>query len=157
MSRGASGIDGITSTALGIASAVEGRTLLLTGDLAFLHDLSGLLITKQAALDCVVVVIDDDGGGIFSFLPVADQGEAVAFERLFGTPHHVDLARVAALYDLGYARASNVAELDDAIARGFDRGGVQLVHVPLDRKENELLFREALARIRTAVDAEVPE
>ncbi len=153
-SRGASGIDGINSTALGIAAGSRGPTLLLTGDLAFLHDLSGLLATRQADLDCVIVVLDDDGGGIFSFLPIAEQGEAVAFERLFGTPHGLDLARVADLFSLGYRRAETAKELDDALSWAWREPGVRLVHVPLDRSRGGRLFREALASIGAAVDAE---
>ena len=157
--RGASGIDGITSSALGVATASPGRTLLLTGDLALLHDLSGLLLlgggARREAPDLVIVVLDDDGGGIFSFLPIAEQGDAIGFERLFGTPHGLDLSRVASLFELDYARATTVTELERAIASGLERGGVHFVHVPLDRKENEARFRSALKTIATRVDAEV--
>ena len=157
-SRGASGIDGIPSTALGIATAHSGPTLLLTGDLAFLHDLSGLLATRNAEIlsrvDLVIVVLDDDGGGIFSFLPVAEQGAAVEFDRLFGTPHGVELERVADLYDLDYHRATDRETLEKALRAGFSSGGIHLIHVPLDRSENEARFRESLARVVRAVDAE---
>ena len=152
--RGASGIDGITSTALGVAAADRGRTILLTGDLALLHDLSGLVMAKQLALDLVILVLDDDGGGIFSFLPIAEQAEAVGFERLFGTPHGLDLARVAALFELDYARATSTRELDEAVSAGLHRGGISLVHVPLDREQNQAHFRKLIERIVRAVDAE---
>jgi len=155
--RGASGIDGVTSSALGVAAVSQTRTLLLTGDLALLHDLSGLLITQHEAIDLVIVVLDDDGGGIFSFLPIAEQGEQVHFERLFGTPHGLDLSHVAALFELGYSRVTSADELDEAIASGFDQGGVQLVHVPLDKKSNEALFREALAQMVARIDEEIPQ
>jgi 2-succinyl-5-enolpyruvyl-6-hydroxy-3-cyclohexene-1-carboxylate synthase len=152
--RGASGIDGVTSSALGVAATHSERTLLLIGDLALLHDLGGLLAARQEAIDLVIVVLDDDGGGIFSFLPIAEQGEQVRFERLFGTPHGLDLSRVAALFELGYARATTAEELDAAIADGFDCGGVHLLHVPLDRKGNEARFRQALAEVAARVDEE---
>lgn len=138
----------------GVAAANPAKTILLTGDLAFLHDLSGLLATKGAAIDLVIVVVDDDGGGIFSFLPVADQGEDVAFERLFGTPHGLDLARVAALFDLGYARATTKREVEAKIDSGIAAGGVQIVHVPLDRAENEARFRAVLTEIASDLDAD---
>jgi 2-succinyl-5-enolpyruvyl-6-hydroxy-3-cyclohexene-1-carboxylate synthase len=151
--RGASGIDGITSTALGVAAGNEGRTALLTGDLALLHDLSGLLAAKQAQLDLVIVVLDDDGGGIFSYLPIAEHGEEVRFERLFGTPHGLDLSRVAALFELEYARATTMQELDAGISEGLRVGGIHLIHVPLNRKRNEARFREALAQVAASVDS----
>ncbi len=152
--RGAGGIDGITSTALGVAAAGQGRTILLTGDLALLHDLSGLVMAKQVALDLVILVLDDDGGGIFSLLPIAEQGEAVGFERLFATPHGLDLVRVAALFELDYARVTSTQELDEALSSGLRRGGISLVHVPLDREQNQACFRKLLERIVTEVDAE---
>ncbi|HYX92205.1 MAG TPA: 2-succinyl-5-enolpyruvyl-6-hydroxy-3-cyclohexene-1-carboxylic-acid synthase, partial [Myxococcaceae bacterium] len=69
--RGANGIDGITSTALGVAAGSGRKTVLLTGDLAFLHDLGGLLIAHRHRIPMVIVVVDNDGGGIFSFLPIS--------------------------------------------------------------------------------------
>jgi len=152
--RGASGIDGVTSSALG-AAAAAGRGLLLTGDLAFLHDLGGLLVARQAAIDLVIVVLDDDGGGIFSFLPVAEQGETVGFDRLFRTPHGLDLARVAALFELGYARVVDPGQIDDALEAAFGRSGVSIVHVPLDARGNEQAFRDAVGTVVRAVDAGV--
>lgn len=153
-SRGASGIDGINSTALGTAAASGTPTILFTGDLAFLHDLSGLLLTRRASLPLTIVVLDDDGGGIFSMLPIARQGEAVAFRELFHTPHGLDLERVAAAFALPYARAGDVSGLEAAIdAAGLGRG-VSIVHVPVDAKTNEQRFRAAVSRASAAVDAE---
>jgi len=102
----------------------------------------------------VIVVVDDDGGGIFSFLPVASQGEAVEFDRLFGTPHGLDLARVAALFDLEYARVTTGPALATALDSAAEQGGVQIVHVPLDRSENEGRFRSALESVSTALRTE---
>ncbi|MEM9174343.1 MAG: 2-succinyl-5-enolpyruvyl-6-hydroxy-3-cyclohexene-1-carboxylic-acid synthase [Myxococcota bacterium] len=151
-SRGAAGIDGINSTALGIAAATGRPTVLFTGDLAFLHDLSGLLITRRVTLRLTIVVLDDDGGGIFSMLPIANQGEAVAFRELFHTPHGLDLERVAGAFALPYARVRDVAALDAAIAEGTSARGVSIVHVPVEAKTNEARFRAATASARAAVD-----
>jgi 2-succinyl-5-enolpyruvyl-6-hydroxy-3-cyclohexene-1-carboxylate synthase len=153
--RGASGIDGVTSTALGAAAATRRPTLLLTGDLAFLHDLGGLLFAREASIPATIVVLDDDGGGIFSFLPIAEQGEAVGFERLFRTPHGLDLSRAAALYDLDYHRATSAADLATALDEALSRPGVSVVHVPLEAGPNEARFRRALASAREAVRAEI--
>ncbi|MCA1646589.1 MAG: 2-succinyl-6-hydroxy-2,4-cyclohexadiene-1-carboxylate synthase, partial [Chloroflexi bacterium] len=87
--RGANGIDGIVSSALGASAAGLGRVVLVIGDVSFYHDLNGLLAARQHGLDLLVVLVNNDGGGIFSFLP---QAELVSddFETLFGTPHGLD-------------------------------------------------------------------
>jgi 2-succinyl-5-enolpyruvyl-6-hydroxy-3-cyclohexene-1-carboxylate synthase len=150
-SRGASGIDGITSTALGVAAA--GRpTLLLTGDLAFLHDLGGLLVARRESLPLVIVVLDDNGGGIFSFLPVAEQAEEVGFDRLFRTPHDLDLSRAAALFELDYRCPKDLSSLESALDECLGTSRVSIIHARFDAKTNESEFRACLARVCEAVD-----
>jgi 2-succinyl-5-enolpyruvyl-6-hydroxy-3-cyclohexene-1-carboxylate synthase len=151
--RGASGIDGISSTALGVAAATGIPTLLLTGDLAFLHDLTGLLLARREAIPLVLAVLDDGGGGIFSFLPIAEQGEAVAFDRLFRTPHGLDLARAAALFELDYERVDAPAALPKALEAALARPRVSIVHVRVDPTGNTRAFRQALACAASAIDA----
>ncbi len=155
--RGASGIDGVISTALGAAAASSQRTLLLTGDLAFLHDLTGLLLARREAIPLTIIVIDDGGGGIFSFLPIAAQGEEIAFQELFRAPHELDLARVAALFELDYCVADGIGELEAAIAASLARPGVSIIHVPVEAKENEARFRRGVAAACEAVEAEFSE
>lgn len=150
--RGASGIDGITSTALGVAAATGRPTLLFTGDLAFLHDLTGLLLARREAIPLVIAVLDDGGGGIFSFLPVAEQGEAIAFDRLFRTPHGIDLARAAALFELDYEAVGSASGLAKVLAAALARPRVSIVHVKVDPEENTRQFRAAIARACSAVD-----
>lgn len=150
--RGASGIDGITSTALGVAAATGRPTLLFTGDLAFLHDLTGLLLACREPIPLAIAVLDDGGGGIFSFLPIAAQGEAVAFERLFKTPHGVDLARAAALFELDYEAVDSAAALPKALATALARPRVSIVHVRVDPAGNTQQFRAAIARACAAID-----
>ncbi|MFO0690160.1 MAG: 2-succinyl-5-enolpyruvyl-6-hydroxy-3-cyclohexene-1-carboxylic-acid synthase [Myxococcota bacterium] len=151
--RGAAGIDGVTSTALGVAAATGRPTVLFTGDLAFLHDLSGLLIARREAIPLTIVVLDDGGGGIFSFLPVAEQGEAVAFDRLFRTPHAVELSRAAALFGLELFPVASIAELEAALAAAIGRSRVALVHVRVEAEANAAQFRSAVARACAAIDA----
>ena len=93
--RGANGIDGVISSALGAAAVADGPVVLLVGDLSILHDLNGLLAAAKFGLDATVVVLNNDGGGIFSFLPQAEQLDAPTFEALFGTPTGLDIAAAA--------------------------------------------------------------
>ena len=151
--RGASGIDGVTSTALGVAAATGRPTLLFTGDLAFLHDLSGLLLARREAIALTIVVLDDDGGGIFSFLPVAEQVQSVAYERLFRTPHGVDLAHAAALFGVDYFPVASSSELDEALAATLARPRVSLIHARVDAAQNLASFRASNARACAAIDA----
>ena len=87
--RGASGIDGVVSTAVGAAAAGEGPVAVLVGDLSFLHDLNGLWPLRQYGLSLLVLLVNNDGGGIFHFLPQREQA-AGRFEDWFGTPHGLD-------------------------------------------------------------------
>ena len=99
--RGANGIDGVVSTAVGVALAGRPTTLVI-GDVAFLHDTNGLLGLAARPVDLRIVVVDNDGGGIFSFLPQAGALDHASFEALFGTPHGVDLAALAAVHGVGH-------------------------------------------------------
>jgi 2-succinyl-5-enolpyruvyl-6-hydroxy-3-cyclohexene-1-carboxylate synthase len=134
--RGANGIDGIVSTALGVSCASEGPTVLLTGDLAFLHDVGGLFAARQLTVSCTIVVLHDDGGGIFSFLPIAEHGESVRFRELFTLAHGLALAPAAALYGLEHERVSDAAGLRRALAASIGPPGVRVIEVPIDREAN---------------------
>ena len=143
--RGASGIDGLVSAAAGAAAADRGPVVLLTGDLALLHDVGGLRLAADLPRGLTIVVLDNDGGGIFSFLPVAEQGEAVDFEGLFRTPHGLDLAHLAPLHSADFVRTSGVNEYRQSLASGGEDPGLRLVHVPLDRDSQVKHFRELAA------------
>lgn len=115
--RGANGIDGVASTALGVAASGPGqgtRTVALLGDLAFLHDVSGLVNLPE--LPCTFVVLDNDGGGIFSFLPQAGSVEPAVFEQLFGTPPISDVGAVARGFGLAVHDVSALSQLEPALA-----------------------------------------
>ncbi|MCY0876802.1 MAG: 2-succinyl-5-enolpyruvyl-6-hydroxy-3-cyclohexene-1-carboxylic-acid synthase, partial [Firmicutes bacterium] len=102
--RGASGIDGVVSSALGTAAALPVPCTLVIGDLSFLHDLGGLLAAKQQRIALTIVVVQNDGGGIFSFLPQAQEEDVFAH---FSTPHGLSLEGAAALFGGHYTRAEN--------------------------------------------------
>ena len=98
--RGANGIDGVVSTAVGVALASDAPTVALVGDLAFLHDTNALVGLVRRPADLTIVVVDNDGGGIFSFLPQRAQLPSERFEQLFGTPHGVDIGALGEVHGL---------------------------------------------------------
>jgi 2-succinyl-5-enolpyruvyl-6-hydroxy-3-cyclohexene-1-carboxylate synthase len=148
--RGANGIDGVTSTAVGVALTGV-PTVCLLGDVAFLHDTNGLLGAAARDVDLVLVDIDNDGGGIFSFLPQASQLGAERFEMLFGTPHGVDVAAIAAAHGIASTVVDSAAGVGQAVAEAVDRGGVHLVVARTDRGANVVLHDDLNASIAAAV------
>jgi 2-succinyl-5-enolpyruvyl-6-hydroxy-3-cyclohexene-1-carboxylate synthase len=147
--RGANGIDGVVSTAVGVALGDCTRpTALLIGDLAFLHDSNGLLGAAQRGIDLVVVVVDNDGGGIFSFLPQRSSLAPERFEQLFGTPHSVEPEDLAAAHGIPATLVERATDLAPAVRRG---SGVRLVVVRTDRTANIALHDEIHAAVAAAV------
>jgi len=144
--RGANGIDGMVSSALG-ASASGTPTVLLTGDLALLHDSSGLLAASIERLPLTIVVLNDDGGGIFSHLPVARLGDPAGFTRLFRTPHGRDLGRLCQGVGLAHVRAESREHLAAALKDSFSRSTPSLVEVVVEAEHN----LEQHRRVRRAV------
>ncbi|HSL58530.1 MAG TPA: 2-succinyl-5-enolpyruvyl-6-hydroxy-3-cyclohexene-1-carboxylic-acid synthase, partial [Acidimicrobiales bacterium] len=131
--RGANGIDGVVSTAVGLA--VSGTpTVLLIGDVALLHDTNGLLGLAGRVADLVIVVVDNDGGGIFSFLPQARQLDDATFERLFGTPHGVDVAALARVHGLPATVVARGHEVGPAVVDALALGGARVIVARTDRR-----------------------
>ena len=128
VNRGANGIDGVVSSALGAALALDQPVAALVGDVALLHDIGGLLAASLSNADLAVVVPNNNGGGIFSLLPVADGGSEVHFEELFHTSHGVDLADLAAGLGVRHRRVAQADELADAAS---DALGVTVIEVPI--------------------------
>jgi 2-succinyl-5-enolpyruvyl-6-hydroxy-3-cyclohexene-1-carboxylate synthase len=141
--RGASGIDGLVSTAFGIAE-VSGRTYALLGDLSVLHDLSGLLWGARHGPGAVIVVIDNDGGGIFSMLPQAALPRE-EFELLFGTPHGLDLEAIARAAGVGVRSVDHASVVVPAIREAETAGGAQIVRIRVDR-QRAVALRGAVSR-----------
>ncbi|HSM35824.1 MAG TPA: 2-succinyl-5-enolpyruvyl-6-hydroxy-3-cyclohexene-1-carboxylic-acid synthase [Longimicrobiales bacterium] len=136
--RGASGIDGIVSSALGVAAALpQGAPplLALIGDLALLHDANGLALAA-AAPSAVFVVVNNDGGGIFQLLPIREYEPE--FTRYFATPHGRDLSTLAAFHGLAHERCDGPVALADALGRRLADGAGGVVEVVTDRERNRL-------------------
>ena len=140
--RGANGIDGVVSTAVGVALARRGSggpTVAVVGDLAFLHDTNALIGLSGRGVDLTIVVVDNDGGAIFSFLPPARDLPPDRFERLFGTPHGTDLAGLARAHHLAVTevtRAEGAAGFRRALRAAVDGGGVHVLVARTDRLSN---------------------
>jgi 2-succinyl-5-enolpyruvyl-6-hydroxy-3-cyclohexene-1-carboxylate synthase len=150
--RGANGIDGVTSTALGVALARGHRpTAALLGDLAFLHDGSGLTGLAGRPCSLTIVVVDNQGGGIFSFLPQATQLSRERFEQLYGTPQAVDLHGLAAAHGLRSAEVATAADLGPALAQATGRGGVQVLVARTDRERNVEIHAELAEAVGSAL------
>jgi 2-succinyl-5-enolpyruvyl-6-hydroxy-3-cyclohexene-1-carboxylate synthase len=146
--RGLAGIDGSVSTAIGAAMGRprSSRALALLGDVTFLHDANGLVIgPAEERPDLMVVVVNDDGGSIFSLLEQGGPGYADSFEKLFGTPHGVDLAALCAATGTPHRRVTTRAALAEAI--GSPLGGIEVVEAVV-RRDNR---RELDAAIRALV------
>ena len=149
--RGANGIDGVVSTALGVAASA-GPAVALLGDLAFLHDVSGLVNLPQ--VPCIFVVVDNGGGGIFSFLPQAASLRPQVFEELFGTPPTSDLGAVARGFGLEVHEVRALAELEQVLAAPTftSASAPKLVRVRVPgRAENVALHDEINEAVRRAL------
>jgi 2-succinyl-5-enolpyruvyl-6-hydroxy-3-cyclohexene-1-carboxylate synthase len=147
--RGTNGIDGAVSTALGAALALRRPTAALVGDLALLHDLGGLVAATRLAASLAVVVVDNDGGGIFSFLPIAER--TPHFEALFATPHGLDLRGAAHLTGARLHSPRTAPELRAALREAL-AGGLHLVHVRTDRAANVEQHRALHAAVAAALE-----
>jgi 2-succinyl-5-enolpyruvyl-6-hydroxy-3-cyclohexene-1-carboxylate synthase len=133
--RGANGIDGVISTAIGAALANGRPTTLLIGDLAFLYDIGSLLWIGSRDVRLSILVADNNGGGIFSFLPQAQAMAAERFERYWGTPHGVDLVALASAYGIEAVAIDRRESLDRFLARGHETG-CRVGVVKSDRADN---------------------
>jgi 2-succinyl-5-enolpyruvyl-6-hydroxy-3-cyclohexene-1-carboxylate synthase len=130
--RGANGIDGVVSTAVGVALASRQPTTLLIGDIALLHDVNGLINLASRKIDLRIVVIDNNGGGIFSFLPQAQALDEAKFEKIFGTPHDADIKMLAQAHQINTHELTSISDLAEVLSQR----GPWLARVVTDRQEN---------------------
>lgn len=147
--RGASGIDGVVSTALGAAALHQGPAVLVIGDLSFYHDMNGLLAARRFGLNLTIVLINNDGGGIFSFLPQA--GQPQHFEQLFGTPHGLDFEPAATLYGACFTRPASWEAFAAALRAGLTGGGLHMVEVRTERAANVVQHRALWPQVTAAL------
>jgi 2-succinyl-5-enolpyruvyl-6-hydroxy-3-cyclohexene-1-carboxylate synthase len=130
--RGVNGIDGVVSTAIGVALCTNRTTFLLIGDLAFLHDSNALVNVVTRNIDLRIILVDNGGGGIFSFLPQATSMDSSKFEKVFGTPHDTDLLLLAKAHGLKTTLITTLEQLLETMMVN----GPQVIQISTDRSEN---------------------
>jgi 2-succinyl-5-enolpyruvyl-6-hydroxy-3-cyclohexene-1-carboxylate synthase len=148
--RGANGIDGTVSSALGAAWQSEYPIVLVCGDLAFYHDLNGLMAVKQYHINLTVVLLNNNGGGIFELLPIANFEPP--FEQFFGTPHGLDFAPIVTAYGCDYEQIQDWNRFQTAVLDSLSRPGTQVLEIKSDRKRDKLLRQNLWQSIAKAVD-----
>jgi len=149
--RGANGIDGMTSSALGATAANRGRVVLLTGDLAFAHDIGGLLAARQHGLRATIVVLNNDGGGIFSYLPIADFADEVDFEKNFRTPLGIDFEPMAISFGVRFTRVTSWEHLRTAFKASENAEETCVNETPIDRDHSVSHHRAIEAAVSVAI------
>lgn len=140
--RGTNGIDGTISTALGGAASSDKPTVLLTGDLSFMHDMNGLTLGTHYNIPLVIVLFNNNGGGIFQYLP---QKGNEYFEELFSTPQNLDYRGVATLYGIEYHKPQNYEEFKDRFTAALQHGGVTLLDMHTDKELSYNLHKKYVA------------
>jgi 2-succinyl-5-enolpyruvyl-6-hydroxy-3-cyclohexene-1-carboxylate synthase len=151
--RGVNGIDGQVSAALGAAAGLRRPTVLWCGDLALLHDLSGLLSGRLHDTELTIVVSNDDGGGIFEYLPVAQAVPRSVFEPMFAVPHGLDLCELARGLGWQAVRAESSGRFRQALAAALP-GGRHVIEVPVDRAANTAFHGALNDAVRAALRRE---
>jgi len=147
--RGASGIDGITSSALGAGSATDEPLVLVIGDLAYYHDANGLLAVQRCGVDATVVLINNDGGGIFHMLPI--ESFDPPFTEFFRTPHGLDFAPTGELYGLEFAHVGSLEAFADAYRASLESAGTQVIEVQVDAEASHRRRERHHDRVRKAL------
>ena len=148
--RGANGIDGVVSTALGIQAANNRPAWLLIGDLSFLHDVNGLIATRFHETDMTIVIMNNDGGGIFSYLPQAKS--PTYFEDLFGTPTGLTFEHIANMYDAQYAAVQTGAQFELELKQKKEKN-LRIIEVFTDRDINVQAHRELWSRVTEGLES----
>ncbi|HXW53875.1 MAG TPA: 2-succinyl-5-enolpyruvyl-6-hydroxy-3-cyclohexene-1-carboxylic-acid synthase [Myxococcota bacterium] len=143
--RGVSGIDGVISSAAGVAIADEKPVILLIGDVAFLHDTNGLMLLAITKAPVLIIVINNNGGGIFHFLPIAAEQDVVT--PYLDTPHDVQIRALCQAHHVAHALVRDPEEYDDALRQFFTERKTMVVEVVIDRAVNVQLHKDFYRQI----------
>ena len=141
--RGASGIDGLISTAAGVQRATAKATLAIVGDLSALYDLNALALLRQASAPFVLLVVNNNGGQIFSLLPTPPRER----EQFYLMPQNINFEHAAAMFSLKYQRPQSWAELDMAINSAWSKPGATLIEVVVNDSDGAQMLQNMLAQV----------
>ncbi|WP_039030987.1 2-succinyl-5-enolpyruvyl-6-hydroxy-3-cyclohexene-1-carboxylic-acid synthase [Leclercia adecarboxylata] len=141
--RGASGIDGLISTAAGVQRASARSTLAIVGDLSALYDLNALALLRQASAPFVLMVINNNGGQIFSLLPTPHSER----ERFYLMPQNVQFEHAAAMFSLRYQRPESWDELESALNTAWSKPGATLIEVVVNDSDGAQMLQNLLAQV----------
>ncbi|QTD42668.1 2-succinyl-5-enolpyruvyl-6-hydroxy-3-cyclohexene-1-carboxylic-acid synthase [Sporosarcina sp. Te-1] len=147
--RGTNGIDGVVSSAFGMQAARKRPAYLLIGDLSFLHDQNGLLVSRFHEYDMTIIIVNNDGGGIFSYLPQASVDNH--FEELFGTPTGLTFEHIASMYDAQYAAVSSAEAFKIELEKAKVKP-IRIIEVFTDRKANVEAHRAYWSSVQKGLD-----
>lgn len=147
---GVNGIDGTMASAAGFATGNQKSTTVILGDLAFLHDLNSLQLAKHSKAPIIAVVLNNNGGGIFSFLPVADYQDF--FENYFGTPHNLSFEGAANFFELSYSNPQNLSEFLSTYKNALGSKQSWIIEIKNDRATNYKAHQKIWSEIIKAID-----
>jgi 2-succinyl-5-enolpyruvyl-6-hydroxy-3-cyclohexene-1-carboxylate synthase len=149
--RGASGIDGVVSTVLGIA-VIKKPTLLLIGDLSFLHDLNALIIAKNFNIPLTIVLINNNGGGIFQSLPISEKKKLL--KEYFITPHNLNIAKIIDAFGIEYKLIKNKNDLQNAL-NSIKRKSPIVLEIRTNANDSAKLRKKIFSEVKAKIDKEL--
>jgi len=150
--RGASGIDGVTSSALGIAAGKK-HTFLITGDLSFLHDLGALSLASKYSAPLTIVLINNNGGGIFESLPIAKSEKII--KEYFTTPHNLNLSEIVKSFGISYSLINNRAKLKNHILKSLTKKSTSVLEVKTDAGKSVEIRKNYLEEVQKKLNKEL--
>jgi len=151
--RGASGIDGITSTALGISKNRK-PTFLITGDLSFFHDLTALPIAVKNSIPITIIVINNNGGGIFESLPIANKVKH--FNKYFITPHSLYLGEIVKSFGINHRLIKTRKQLQRSIINSLNKSQIFVLEIQTNAFKSNELRKKIFSEVKNNLEMEFP-
>jgi 2-succinyl-5-enolpyruvyl-6-hydroxy-3-cyclohexene-1-carboxylate synthase len=148
--RGANGIDGTVSSALGAAWRSAQPVILICGDLAFYHDLNGLMAAKQFQINLTIILLNNNGGGIFELLPISNFEPP--FEQCFAIPHGIDFAPIISAYGCSHTLVDDWQHFQHLVLASLTQAGTQVIEVKSDRKRDKQLRHHMWQSVIAQID-----
>ena len=149
--RGASGIDGITSTALGVALAKK-PALLITGDLSFLHDLNALAVASKYSISPTIIVINNNGGGIFESLPIANKVKN--FNKFFITPHNLELGEIVKSFGINHLLITTRSQLRQQLKNSLNKKVPSVLEIKTNAARSAELRNKYFNEVKKKINKE---